>query len=92
MSSNLTDFDTEELVREIFANGNYELDTDELEQILFDAVAVDFEQFKAVANVLIRYTPIVTSPLTGCLFHAFLKDGIALAKVKASQDYQERGE
>lgn len=80
----LDDFETEELARGIFDIP----DDSEIDEVLYEQFGIDFEQWAKIINTLIIYTPIVISELTKTKYHAFIKDGIALAKIK----YVERGE
>jgi hypothetical protein len=56
-------------------------DLSELEEALTNRYEMSFEAFRCIADLLIQFTPVVESPLTGEKFHAFIdNDGIAIAK------------
>ena len=55
-------------------------DSDTLDDSLYEKYGVTFEQFEAVVNLLIDYTPIITTALTERKFHAFVKDGFCIVK------------
>lgn len=77
MGNELDFFEAEELARGIF-----ELSDDEdVEQTLFDEFEISFEQWVKIASTLIMFTPIVKSPVTNEKYHAFIKCGIAIAKI-----------
>ncbi len=75
----LDEFEAEELIR-----GLFELSDDQdVEEKLFDEFGIDFEQWMKIAGALIILTPVVESRLTKYKYHAFIKEGIAIAKVIA---------
>ncbi|WP_345861253.1 hypothetical protein [Shewanella algae] len=59
----LTEDQTEDII-----NGDEDFDTPLLEKF-----NVDFEQFSNVAEALLKLTPVLKSPLSGDLDHAFVK-------------------
>ncbi|HCH2416250.1 TPA: hypothetical protein NKS14_004568 [Vibrio parahaemolyticus] len=70
----LTEDQTEDII-----NGDEDFDTPLLEKF-----NVDFEQFSNVAEALLKLTPVLKSPLSGDLDHAFVKqvEGGYLAIIK----------
>lgn len=61
---------------------------DNIEELLFEKLGVDFDQFSAVSNALIKLTPTLQSPLSKETYHCFIRqvEGgcIAIAKEKAT--------
>lgn len=46
--------------------------------------SVDFEQFAGVVDALLPLSPVVSSPMSGKKYHAFMsKDGLAFIKTEA---------
>ena len=71
-------YDVEELVADILGVDGWSDDT--LDELLWERHEISFEDFEKMVNLLIRYTPAQQSPLTGTLYHAFVKNGVALVK------------
>lgn len=67
--------------------------TDYEEEDVIDAIGerygIDLETWQLITGTLIKMTPIVESPLTKTKYHAFLHDGMAIAKVKADGQGEE---
>jgi hypothetical protein len=60
---------------------------DELEQALTDRYEMSLEAFQSIAELLIRFTPVLESMLTGEKYYAFIdKDGMTLAKVAVEEE------
>lgn len=58
---------------------------DELEEEFFAKYEISLESFSKLVEDLIKFTPIIKSPLTGTWFHAFVKElsnGVNMAIVK----------
>jgi hypothetical protein len=56
-------------------------DLSELEEALENRYEMSFLDFHRIAELLIQFTPVMESPLTGEKFRAFIgNDGIAIAK------------
>jgi len=74
-------FDVEELLSAMYGitdeMRNEHFDFDELCYKEFD---IGFEEFMGVVAALLPLTPVVQSALTGQMYHAFMKDGLAFVK------------
>ena len=70
------DWDIEELAYR--AMGKTESETDEeinngdIDDAIFDKYEISFEQYCSIVKDLIKFTPLVSSPLTQTNFHAFV--------------------
>ena len=80
--------DAEELAAVICDLGD-EYDSSDVEDALFEKFDLSFEQFHKIADQLIKFTPILKSPLTDEHYHAFVSEGFAIAKIKA--DVSKKG-
>ena len=76
--NNLDSYDVEELAADIL--GLEDWGDCMIDDTLWDRYEASFEDFEKVVNMIIDYTPTVQSPLTGTLYHAFVKNGVALVK------------
>lgn len=52
---------------ETFVNENNDVDN-----LVYETFGLDFEQFSTVVEALLKFTPLVESPLTGKVRHAFV--------------------
>lgn len=88
----LNDFEVEVLAGHLLGKSEDEveemLDRDDgtLDELLFEKYNVEFEQFYKLINDLIKFTPIVSSGLTGSRFHAFVAGNVAIAKLVVAED------
>ena len=57
---------------------------DEIEDALYEKFGISIEQFSAVAEALLPFTPVVEAGISGTLYHAFVndKEGVMIAKRK----------
>lgn len=77
-------FSYEELLMGIFNISDELYETTDFDELTMEHFDVGFEQFANVVDVLLPFTAVVHSPLSGKNYHAFLKDGIAFIKAEAS--------
>ncbi len=81
----------EELAALVLANGDEDKAEDilekeeEVENLLYEELEISFDQFMSVAEKLIMFTPKVQSPLTGNVYHAFVNNGVAIAKQECEE-------
>ncbi len=59
------------------------INNEDVDSVLYEKFGFDFDQFMAVADELIKFTPLVESPMTGKVFHAFVCNGVAVVKEEA---------
>ena len=61
-----------------------EVNNGDIEQAIFDTYDCDFSTYQNIVNDLIKFTPILSSPLSGEKFHAFVdtKQERAIVKLK----------
>ena len=53
------------------------------EALTFNEFDIDLEAFSKIAALLLKLCPVVETAVTGAKFHAFVKDGIILARTAA---------
>lgn len=77
----LNEFEAIELAAHVLGMTDYE------EEDVIDAIAdtynIDLDTWRLITGTLIKMTPIVVSPLTQTKYHAFMYQGMAVAKVEA---------
>jgi hypothetical protein len=77
----LNEFEAIELAAHVLDMTYYE------EEDVIDAIAdtynIDLDTWRLITGTLIKMTPIVVSPLTQTKYHAFMYQGMAVAKVEA---------
>lgn len=78
----LDDFQIEELLRNLFEISD-DIEELDLDEVTYEKFGTDYGSFKAIVETLLPLTPTVESQLTGSVYHAFIKDGLALIKIKA---------
>ena len=61
-------------------------DCDEAEQSLCDKFEISMESFHMIIEKLIELTPTWQSPLTGTVFHGFVKGNFAIVKAEATPE------
>ena len=70
------DWDIEELAYRAMGKtddeAEKEINDGDIEQAIFDKYEIGFEQYCAIVKDLIKFTPLVSSPLSGTNFHAFV--------------------
>lgn len=49
---------------------------------VLDYFEIGIEQWISIASTLIMFTPVVESPITNNKYHAFIRCGIAMAKIE----------
>ena len=53
---------------------------EELDDALFEKFGVDLDQFTAIAEELLKLTPIIKTVIDGDMIHAFVKGNLIIAK------------
>ncbi|WP_345995516.1 hypothetical protein [Sodalis praecaptivus] len=84
----MNEFDYEELLCSLFGiseDQREEPDFD-IEDVCFDKFDISFGDFVHIASQLLPLTPVVESPLSKTRYHAFIHNGTAFVKMKASED------
>jgi hypothetical protein len=77
-------FDLEELVYVLCSVPVSEQDAyPDLDACIFARYGVGLDEFEAIANDLIRLTPVVKTALTETMTHAFVKNGEIVCRINA---------
>lgn len=84
----MNEFDYEELLCSLFGISEDQRDgvDFDIDNLCFDKFNINFGDFVHVASQLLPLTPVVESPLTKNLYHAFIHDDTAFVKMKATED------
>ena len=53
---------------------------EKIEDALWEKFEIGIGQFSAIAEALLPFTPVVKAGLSGTLYHAFVAEGIMIAK------------
>lgn len=61
-----------------------ELDSDTIEQKVFEKFEVSMEQFQKIADALMPFTIPATAAISGEVFHGFVKDGAFISRLPAT--------
>lgn len=67
-----------------------ELDSDMIEEKIYEKLGVEMEQFQKVAEALIPFTIPAETAICGKFFHGFVKDGAFIVKQPMAE--REKGE
>lgn len=74
-------FDVEELLSAMFGITDEQRNDDfDFDELCYEKFDIGFEEFMGVVSALLPLTPVVQSALTGQMYHAFMKDGLAFVK------------
>lgn len=65
-----------------YLTGCNENDHPDIHEVLMDCYRLSYRDYRHIIEELLKLTPILESPLTGNRYHAFMKDGFAIAKMK----------
>jgi hypothetical protein len=84
----LNEFEAIELAAHVLDMPEYYEEEDVIDAI-GERYGIDLETWQLITGTLIKMTPIVESPLTKTKYHAFLHNGMAIAKVKADGQGEE---
>lgn len=84
----LDEFEAIELAAHVLGMSEYTDESDVIDAI-GERFEIDLETWQVITGALIKMTPVVESPLTKTKYHAFLHDGMAVAKVKAYEQGRE---
>ncbi|ECQ2015358.1 hypothetical protein FZ143_22175 [Salmonella enterica] len=77
-------FAYEELLMGMFAIDDSKYEDTDFNDLTLTHFSVDFEQFAGVVDALLPLSPVVSSPMSGKKYHAFMsKDGQAFIKTEA---------
>ncbi len=84
MRKSIDFYDLEELVCVLCSVQESEEDPyPDLDAYIFDRYGVGLDEFTAIANDLIRLTPVVKTALTETKIHAFVKNGEIVCRINA---------
>jgi len=84
------DWDIEELACKVLGKTDDELDeiisNGSIDALLMETHGIDFETYSQIVKELLYFTPLVKSPLTDEVYHAFVEGNNMIVKVKPMTD------